>query len=139
MSLSRSALKRLMGIPVIVTLLALLNRPSIVRRNRRGECAGQRAVEGRHQGEREKGRAEEEDSRATFEAGSDDRVQTDEGTWLSLDVSPDGKTILFDMLGDLYTVAIDGGDAKAITTRTGIRRSAELFARRQDDRVHQRP
>jgi Tol biopolymer transport system component len=41
---------------------------------------------------------------------------TDEGTWLSLDVAPDGKTILFELLGDLYTVPIAGGEAKAITT-----------------------
>ncbi len=40
---------------------------------------------------------------------------TDEGTWVSLDVSPDGKTILFELLGDLYTVPIAGGEAKAIT------------------------
>ncbi len=36
------------------------------------------------------------------------------GTWLSLDVSPDGKTILFDLLGDIYTVPIGGGEAKVI-------------------------
>ena len=41
---------------------------------------------------------------------------TDEGTWVSLDVSPDGKTVVFELLGDLYTVPIDGGEAKAITT-----------------------
>src|SRR5262249_16803499 len=41
---------------------------------------------------------------------------TDEGTWVSLDISPDGKTILFELLGDLYTVPIAGGEAKAITT-----------------------
>jgi Tol biopolymer transport system component len=39
---------------------------------------------------------------------------TDEGTWMSLDVSPDGKTIVFDLLGDLYTMPIEGGVAKRI-------------------------
>ena len=40
---------------------------------------------------------------------------TTEGTWLSLDVSPDGKTIVFDMMGDLYTMPISGGKATRIT------------------------
>src|SRR6266481_2336519 len=40
---------------------------------------------------------------------------TDEGTWLSLDVSPDGKTIVFDLLGDIYTLPIEGGQAKLIS------------------------
>src|SRR5579864_3664917 len=39
---------------------------------------------------------------------------TDEGTWLSLDVSPDGKTIAFELLGDIYTLPIEGGQAKLI-------------------------
>src|ERR1700687_3958595 len=39
---------------------------------------------------------------------------TDEGTWLSLDVSPDGKTIVFELLGDIYTLPIEGGTAKLI-------------------------
>ena len=30
-----------------------------------------------------------------------------EGSWMSLDVSPDGQTILFDMLGDIYAAAGD--------------------------------
>ncbi len=43
---------------------------------------------------------------------------TNEGTWMNLDISPDGQTIVFDLLGDIYTMPINGGKAKAI--RTGI-------------------
>ena len=34
---------------------------------------------------------------------------------MSLDVSPDGQTIVFDLLGDLYTMPIEGGMATRIT------------------------
>jgi Tol biopolymer transport system component/imidazolonepropionase-like amidohydrolase len=39
---------------------------------------------------------------------------TDEVTWPSVDVSPDGRTLLFDVLGDLYTLPIEGGTATRI-------------------------
>ena len=42
------------------------------------------------------------------------QINTTSGTWMSLDVSPDGKTIAFDLLGDIYTLPIGGGTATAV-------------------------
>jgi len=41
---------------------------------------------------------------------------TDKGTWISLDVSPDGQQIVFDLMGDIYTIPISGGEATQITS-----------------------
>ncbi len=43
-------------------------------------------------------------------------IDTTETTWSNVDVSPDGDEIVFDMLGDLYSVPIEGGEATALTT-----------------------
>ena len=39
-----------------------------------------------------------------------------EGSWMSLDVSPDGTQLVFDLLGDLYTLPVAGGEALPLTT-----------------------
>ncbi|TAF33618.1 MAG: amidohydrolase [Cytophagales bacterium] len=41
-------------------------------------------------------------------------IQTSEGTWMNVDVSPDGKEIAFDLLGDIYLMPITGGTAKLL-------------------------
>ncbi|MAL08169.1 MAG: amidohydrolase [Maricaulis sp.] len=43
-------------------------------------------------------------------------ISVSEGTWMSLDVSPDGQTIAFDLLGDIYTMPITGGPATQISS-----------------------
>jgi imidazolonepropionase-like amidohydrolase/Tol biopolymer transport system component len=43
-------------------------------------------------------------------------IDTRRGTWMSLDVSPDGREVAFDLLGDLYVMPITGGEARAIST-----------------------
>ena len=35
--------------------------------------------------------------------------KTNEGSWLTLDASPDGQTLIFDLLGDLYVLPVEGG------------------------------
>ncbi|MBI5214722.1 MAG: PD40 domain-containing protein [Ignavibacteriae bacterium] len=42
---------------------------------------------------------------------TDIEFDTDEGTWISVDVSPDGKQIVFDLLGDIYIMSSIGGNA----------------------------
>ncbi|HEX2722846.1 MAG TPA: amidohydrolase family protein, partial [Gemmatimonadaceae bacterium] len=40
--------------------------------------------------------------------------EVSQGTWMSLDISPDGKTIVFDLVGDIYTMPSSGGTATVI-------------------------
>ncbi len=37
------------------------------------------------------------------------QIAVDEGSWMTVDVAPDGRTIAFDLLGDIYTMPIEGG------------------------------
>ncbi|MFK8115271.1 MAG: amidohydrolase, partial [Rubripirellula sp.] len=42
-------------------------------------------------------------------------IDCDTGTWMNLDVSPDGKSVVFDLLGDLYVMPIKGADGTKAT------------------------
>ena len=44
----------------------------------------------------------------------DIQIKVNEGTWMNVDLSPDGKTIVFDLLGDIYRMPASGGDAELI-------------------------
>jgi len=42
-------------------------------------------------------------------------MQTNEASWLSLDVHPNGEKIIFEFMGDLYELPIEGGEATRLT------------------------
>jgi Tol biopolymer transport system component len=43
-------------------------------------------------------------------------IDTREGSWMSVDVTPHGDTLAFDLLGDVYVVPVGGGAARRLTT-----------------------
>jgi Tol biopolymer transport system component len=45
---------------------------------------------------------------------------TSEGTWMNVDVSPDGRQVVFDLLGDIYTMPVGGtGASPALRITSG--------------------
>jgi imidazolonepropionase-like amidohydrolase/Tol biopolymer transport system component len=44
------------------------------------------------------------------------KLDVTEGTWMTVDVSPDGTELVFDLLGDIYSLPIAGGEAKNLTS-----------------------
>ena len=57
------------------------------------------------------------------------RFDATQGTWMSVSVSPDGRSILFDLLGHIYELPIEGGMARRLTDG----RSWNLFPRVSPD------
>ena len=41
-------------------------------------------------------------------------INVDEGSWMDVDVSPDGRRVVFTLLGEIYTMPIEGGAATRI-------------------------
>jgi imidazolonepropionase-like amidohydrolase/Tol biopolymer transport system component len=64
--------------------------------------------------------AQEEAKKSAWDVSSppgerrDIPIDTHSGTWMSVDVSPDGKRVAFDMLGDIYDLPIEGGEARSL-------------------------
>ena len=55
------------------------------------------------------------DVNARHGPGHDVPIDVTQGTWMNLDVSPDGGEIVFDLLGDIYVMPITGGEARPLT------------------------
>jgi Tol biopolymer transport system component len=51
---------------------------------------------------------------------SEQKILVQQGTWISVDVSPDGSTVIFDLLGDLYSMPIGGADGSNGVTPTKL-------------------
>ncbi len=47
------------------------------------------------------------------------QINTQSGTWMNVDVSPDGKTLAFDLLGDIYVMPMQGGTPTRLTSDIG--------------------
>ncbi|HEY1144157.1 MAG TPA: amidohydrolase family protein [Sphingomicrobium sp.] len=55
-----------------------------------------------------------------LQPGRELKFTTDSGTWMSLDISPDGRSVITDILGDLYVLPVGGGSARRITSGMGF-------------------
>jgi len=66
--------------------------------------------------------AQDESKKSTWDVSAppgerrDVAIDTRSGTWMSVDLSPDGKRVAFDLLGDIYDLPIEGGEARALAS-----------------------
>jgi len=94
---------------VAVTLMFELNAGAQLASNPPNQASS-----GAQEKKDEKKEEKKEEKKLSLKSDRKIEFTTDEGTWISLDVSPDGKTIAFELLGDIYTMPMAGGEAKLI-------------------------
>jgi Tol biopolymer transport system component len=101
---------------VAVFLTSLIGAASVAGAYRKGQDSAEQEKDKKEEKKDEK-KEEKKDEKKGLPLKPDRKIEftTDEGTWLSLDVSPDGKTIVFELIGDIYTLSIEGGQAKLIS------------------------
>jgi Tol biopolymer transport system component len=82
-----------------------------------GSVAWKATLQEKKEEKKEDKKDEKKEEKKGLPLKSDRKIEftTDEGTWISLDASPDGKSIAFELLGDIYTLPIEGGPAKLIS------------------------
>jgi Tol biopolymer transport system component len=59
----------------------------------------------------------------TGQPSYDAEFQVSEGTWMSVAVSPDGRTLAFDLLGDIYAMPAAGGESKLLHGGAAMQRN----------------
>ncbi|MEJ2205176.1 MAG: hypothetical protein P8170_13830, partial [Gemmatimonadota bacterium] len=88
--------RRILGVTALATLILLLPAPAVrAQADESGEDPDQEGL--------------------PLAVGRRLQYTAREGSWMSVDVSPDGNTVVFDHLGDLFTVPISGGRAVRLT------------------------
>jgi Tol biopolymer transport system component len=110
--LRRCGLAAWFAVSAVVLGIIFESTPTVYASGKRQYAADQENKDEKKDEEKE----EKKDDKKGLPLKSDRKIEftTDEGTWLSLDVSPDGKTIVFELVGDIYTLPIEGGQAKLI-------------------------
>src|SRR6478735_6189336 len=53
---------------------------------------------------------------------------TTEGSYMNIDVSPDGKQLLFDLVGDIHIVSSQGGKTRQLTHGIGLKSKPVWFS-----------
>ena len=76
-------------------------------------AAAQEGPDAKKKDEPEKGKWSVEDPGGPYRTFSMDAT---EGSWMAVDVAPDGRRIVFDLLGDVYTMPVEGGDAACVAS-----------------------